>query len=207
MSDAGDGRRFAPAAARNRDPILSVLARILPEGALVLEVASGTGEHAIHFGSRLPGITWQPTDPDEQARRSIDAWRADAGLDAILPAKVLDVRAPEWPVTRADAVVAINLVHISPWSAFQGLLMGAARVLPAGGLLFLYGPYRRGGSHTAPSNEAFDQSLRQRDPAWGVRDLEHVVETASSQGLRLIEVVEMPANNLSVVFANEGATG
>jgi hypothetical protein len=190
----------APAVARNRDPILAVLREALPGAGTVLEIASGTGEHAMHFAAALPHLAWQPTDPDAQARRSIAAHAAAAGLPNLLPPLELDAAAPVWPVTRADALVSINMIHISPWRATQGLMAGAARVLPAGAPLYLYGPYRRHGLHTAPSNAAFDESLRARDPEWGVRDLEEVAALAAEHGLALQRSVAMPANNLSVIF-------
>ena len=192
--------RTAPAAERNKDPILAVLARVLPVSGLAVEIASGTGQHAVHFARALPGWTWQPTEPDPEMRRSIAAWVEETGLTNILPPLALDVCEPHWPVERADAVLCINMIHISPWRATECLMAGCASLLRAGGVLFLYGPYRRHGRHTAPSNEAFDASLRERDAQWGVRDLEAVVETANGHGLGLSEVVEMPANNLSVVF-------
>lgn len=184
----------APATLRNRDPILAVLRRVLPATGLVLEVASGTGEHAAWFAPRLPGLTWQPSDPDPAARASI----ARFVRDNVLPPLDLDARWDPWPLTRADAVVAINMVHISPWEATLGLLRGAAAALAPGSPLVLYGPYRREGRHIALSNEAFDRDLRSRDPAWGVRDLEAVA--AAATGFDLEEVVEMPANNLTVVL-------
>lgn len=193
-----DPRRSAPAAGRNRDPILDVLRRHLPATGLVLELASGTGEHVVHFAAALPGLTFQPSDPDPAARASIDAWAA--GAANIRPTLALDAAAPGWPVTAADAVVCINMIHIAPWSATEGLMRGAAAILPTGAPLILYGPYRRGGAHTAPSNAAFDADLRARNPAWGVRDLEAVAALAAAQGFAPPEVVEMPANNLVLVF-------
>ena len=195
-----DPRRFAPAAARNRDPILAALRPRLPAAGLVLEVASGSGEHAIHLAAALPALTFQPSDPDPGARASIDAWAAKAGLANIRPALALDAAAADWPAAAADAVVCINMIHIAPWAACEGLVRGAARLLPAGGPLILYGPYRRDGRHTAPSNAAFDADLRARDPAWGVRDLEAVAALAAGQGFGPPEAVEMPANNLTVIF-------
>lgn len=195
-----DPRRFAPAAARNRDPILDALRRHLPAAGLVLEVASGSGEHAIHFAVALPGLAFQPSDPEEAARASIDAWAASSGLPNIRPALAIDAAAAGWPVAAADAVVCINMIHIAPWAAAEGLVRGAAAILPPGGPLVLYGPYRRGGAHTAPSNAAFDEDLRGRNPAWGVRDLEAVAALAAAQGFGPPEVTEMPANNLAVVF-------
>jgi hypothetical protein len=190
----------APAVARNRDPILAVLREVLPAAGTVLEIASGTGEHAIHFAAALPHLVWQPSDPDAQARSSIAAHAMQAGLANLLPPLELDAAAPVWPVTRADALVSINMIHISPWGATQGLMAGAARVLPAGAPLYLYGPYRRHGQHTAPSNAAFDESLRARDPEWGVRDLDEVSALAAAHGFTLQRTVAMPANNLSVIF-------
>jgi SAM-dependent methyltransferase len=186
--------------ARNRDPILAVLRRVLPARGTVLEIASGTGEHAVHFASALPGLTWQPTDLDPDALRSISAHRLSAKLPNLLPPLELDASSPVWPVARADAVVAINMIHIAPWNAAQGLMAGAGRVLAPGGVLYLYGPFKESGRHTAPSNAAFDLNLRQHDPAWGVRDLGEVSEQASKHGLDLVERIAMPANNLSAVF-------
>ena len=201
---SGDVRQFAPSAARNRDPIWAVLHPELPARGLVLEVASGSGEHTAHF-ARLAGsqIAFQPSDPDAQARASIDAWAATAGLSNILPALVLDAAADAWPIARADVVVCINMIHIAPWASTIGLVRGAARVLPPGGLLFLYGPYRREGRHTAPSNAAFDADLRRRNAAWGVRDLEAVADLATAAGFTPPVVDEMPANNLCILFRRQ----
>jgi len=196
----GSDARHAPATARNRDPILAVLERWVQPGATVLEIASGTGEHATFLGERLPVASWQPTDPDAASRASVDAWRKELEAKHVLPALALDVTRRPWPVTQADVVVCINMIHISPFEACLALLDGARDVLAPGGLLYLYGPYRRGGAHTAPSNEAFDASLRARNPAWGVRDLEVVTGEARARGLELAELVEMPANNLSVIL-------
>jgi hypothetical protein len=190
----------APAVARNRDPILAVLRDVLPAAGIVLEIASGTGEHAVHFAAALPHLTWQPTDPDVEARGSIAAHAAQAGLANLLAPLALDAAAPAWPVTQADAIVSINMIHISPWRATQGLMAGAARLLSAGAPLYLYGPYRQHGRHTAPSNAAFDESLRARNPEWGVRDLDEVAALAAAHGFALQHTVAMPANNLSVVF-------
>lgn len=196
-----DQRRYAPATARNREPILAVLQCHLPSQGLVLEIASGTGEHATYFAQSFgPGLVFQPTDPDPAARTSIDAWTAALGLTNVCPAFKLDVTSEAWPVTAADAVLAINMVHISPWAATEGLVRGAARILPAGGLLYIYGPYRFGGRHTAPSNEAFDADLRSRNPEWGVRDVEAVAELARVNGFCEPIIEQMPANNLSLVF-------
>lgn len=192
--------RHAPATARNREPILRVLERWVKPGDAVLELASGTGEHAAFLGERLPVASWQPTDPDEVSRASVDAWREELAARRVLPALELDVTRRPWPVTRADVIVCINMIHISPFEACLALLDGAREVLSPGGLLYLYGPYRRGGAHTAPSNEAFDARLRAQDPSWGVRDLETVAEEARARGLEVALVEEMPANNLSVVL-------
>ncbi|KMO19164.1 DUF938 domain-containing protein [Methylobacterium indicum] len=191
---------FAPAVARNREPILDVLHRLLPASGLVLEVASGSGEHIIHFASALPRLRWQPTDADPRALRSIAAHAHDTGLDNVLAPQSLDARAQPWPVARADAVLAINMTHIAPWSATVGLMAGAGGILPEGGLLYLYGPFRVAGAHTAPSNATFDADLRARDPAWGVRDVEAISEAGLAQGLSLVEGIPMPANNFSLVY-------
>jgi len=194
----------SPATARNRGPILEVLRRALPETGRVLEIAAGAGEHAAHMAKALPGVEWQPTDAEPLALGSIRAWREAAGTPNLLDPRVLDVTDPaDWPEDAYEAVVCINMVHISPWVATEGLMEGAARVLTLGGLLYLYGPFREGGRHTAPSNEAFDASLKARDPAWGVRDLEEVVALARRHGLALAERVGMPANNLSLLFRRE----
>ncbi len=195
-----DARRHAPAAARNRDAILAVLRRCLPPRGLVLEVASGSGEHALHFAAALPALRFQPTDADVAARASIDAWRRQSGLDNLLPPLLLDASADDWPVPQADAVLCINMIHIAPWAACQGLFRGAARLLPPGAPLLLYGPFMREGRHTAPSNAAFDLSLRQQDSGWGVRGLEQVADLAGGCGFTPPEVVAMPANNLTLVF-------
>lgn len=200
-----DGALTSPSVARNRGPILTILQQILPQAGMVLEIASGTGEHAVHFATALPHLTWQPTDQDEQALNSIAAYRAASALPNLLAPLRLDAAAPDWPVDRTDAIVAINMVHISPWQATQGLMAGAGRVLPPGGVLYLYGAYKENGVHTAPSNEAFDRDLRGRNPEWGVRDLEAVANLASSHGLELVERIPMPANNLSAVFLRQGA--
>ena len=178
-----------------------MLRRVLPERGRVVEIASGSGEHAVAFAERLPGLDFQPSDPDPEARASIDAWRAAAGLPNLLPALALDVHERPWPLDAdPDAVLCANLIHIAPWSACLALLEGAAERLGPGAPLVLYGPYREGGCHTAPSNEAFDRSLRERDPRWGVRDLEAVRDEARARGLELEEVVTMPANNRTLVL-------
>ena len=197
-----DHRRHAPAAVRNRDAILGVLRRYLPRRGSVLEIASGSGEHVAHFArAGDPGLEFQPSDPDPTARASIDAWVAALGLPNVRPAIALDASAEVWPLQNVDAVLCINMIHIAPWSATVGLLRGAARVLPPGGLLYLYGPFRRDGRHTAPSNERFDHDLRRQDPEWGVRDVEAVAALAVAAGFGPPVIEAMPANNLSVVFS------
>ncbi|MFN6955120.1 MAG: DUF938 domain-containing protein [Acetobacteraceae bacterium] len=199
-----DARRHAPAVARNRDPLLAVLRPRLPRRGLVLEIASGTGEHLAALAALTPGLAFQPTDPDPDARASADAWARHLAAVNMRPALPLDAAAPDsWPVPAADAILCVNMIHISPWAATLGLLRGAARLLAPGAALFLYGPFRRGGAHTAPSNAAFDDSLRARDPAWGVRDLEAVV--AAAEGFDPPEVIPMPANNLTIVFRRAGS--
>jgi len=201
-----DGRWFTPSAERNRDPILAVLARVLPQTGLVLEIGSGTGQHVVHFAAALPRLTWQPSDPDAEFRESVRSWLAREKLANVRAPVELDVRRLPWPVTQADAVLSINMIHVAPWAATGALVAGAKRLLPDGGMLFLYGPYRRFGGHTASSNEAFDAALRASDPEWGLRDLEAVVELAGVAELDLAEVVAMPANNFSVVFRKRGAS-
>jgi SAM-dependent methyltransferase len=197
---APDPRIHRPHVARNREPILAVLRGVLPPSGIVLEIASGSGEHAIYFAKELPALTWQPSDPDPDALASIAAHRANADLPNLLAPLHLDVTASQWPIDRADVVICNNMIHISPWAATAGLMAGVARVLPAGGLLFLYGPYKIGGRHTAPSNQAFDEDLRRRNPEWGIRDLGDVTALAQSNGFGPPETVQMPANNLSVIF-------
>ncbi|SOR31620.1 conserved protein of unknown function, DUF938; putative S-adenosyl-L-methionine-dependent methyltransferase [Methylorubrum extorquens] len=196
MSDA----LFSPAAARNAAPIVEVLKRVLPPRGLVLEIASGSGEHAAHFARALPARVWMPSDPDEAARRSIVAHARAAGLANIRLPLAIDATRQPWPVTRVDAVVAINMIHIAPWDATIGLMAGAEATLPEGGILYLYGPFREDGAHTAPSNAAFDDSLRARNASWGVRDLEAVAAAGRAHDLHLVERVPMPANNLSLIF-------
>ncbi|MDE2620130.1 MAG: DUF938 domain-containing protein [Sphingomonadales bacterium] len=200
MPTDADDRRSSPAALRNRDPILAVLREILPASGMVLELASGSGEHVIHFARHLPGLTWLPSDPSSEARASIAAWREAEGLSNVAAPLALDAAAPEWPVGSVDAILCINMVHISPWAATEGLIRQAGQVLTPHAPLYLYGPYRRAGHPLEPSNAAFDADLRRRDPAWGLRALEEVEALASQHGLTLEQVREMPANNLSVVF-------
>jgi hypothetical protein len=191
----------APAALRNREPIAAVLADWLPDHGLVLEVASGSGEHAAFFASEFPGLEWQPTDSDPTAVSSIEAWRADSGHANLREPVILDVTATTWPVECADAVLNINMVHISPWVAALGLLDGAARALPTGGRLILYGPWIVDGIETAPSNLAFDSDLRRRNPAWGLRRVEDFAREAEARGLILSDEREMPANNRMLLLA------
>jgi len=193
-------KQSAPAALRNRDPIAGVLAGLLPESGLVLEIASGTGEHAMHFARSFPHLEWQPSDPDAGARASIAAWRAGAGLTNILPPLELDVMQRDWGVARADAVLCINMIHISPWAATEALFAGAARILPAGAPLISYGPYFEDGIDPAPSNLAFDGSLRSRNAEWGIRRIEDVGRMAARHGFARVERLEMPANNLTLAY-------
>lgn len=194
-------KQHAPATMRNREPIRDVLDRILPDIGTVLEIASGSGEHAVYMAAQLPGITWQPTDQDPTALASIEAWRAEAALPNLLPPLVLDVTRP-WPVESTDAIVCCNMIHIAPWEATLALFAGAGRVLAPGGLLYTYGPYRFDGV-TEPSNEAFDRSLKSRDPSWGVRDVRELEKVAATHRLALDETIPMPANNHSLVFRKQ----
>lgn len=240
--EKGPGTRVAEAGAavaerlvsesceRNKDPILEVLKRVLPDTGLVLEIGAGTGQHAVHFAPAFPGLAWQPTDPDALSRASIAAWAETAGAANLLKPVALDVTEDPWPVADAAAVISVNMIHIAPWACCLGLIAGAARVLAPrggdggtpdrdnergedggtpdrdkkrGGVLFLYGPFKVGGRHTAPSNERFDMSLRSRDPDWGVRNLDDVAMEAREAGFQLAETVQMPANNLSVIFRRQ----
>lgn len=200
----GDGapadKRHAPATLRNRDAIVAVLADWLPATGTVLEVASGSGEHAVHFAAVFPQLDWQPSDADPAGLNSISAYRAEAGLANIAPPVALDAAAVQWPVDRADAILCINMVHISPWDATPGLFAGAARLLVPGAPLILYGPYIEPDTPTATSNLAFDASLRARDPAWGLRDTDAVKAAAADAGFGFAERRAMPANNLMLLF-------
>ncbi|MGO4734954.1 DUF938 domain-containing protein [Bosea sp. 2KB_26] len=198
-----DPRLFAPAALRNREPILDILRKILPAKGLVLEIASGSGEHVSHFAAALPVLTFQPSDPDQDALISIAAWIRESRLANIRPPVQLDAAAAEWPVRSADAIICINMIHISPWAATRGLLTQAGKLLPAGAPLYLYGPYRRPGRALEPSNLAFDESLRLRNAEWGLRELDDVIALAELAGFGVPDVTEMPANNLSVIFRRE----
>jgi len=200
MSETSDRRLYFPHVARNREPILEVLRRVLPAEGLVLEIASGGGEHAAYFAQHLPDLRWQPSDADPHMLDSIAAHRAAASAANLLEPLWLDVTAPHWPVEQADALICCNMIHISPWAATEGLIAGAGRTLPHGGLIYLYGPYKIDGRHTAPSNRDFDARLRAQNPLWGVRDLTEVSRLAERHGFALAETVPMPANNLSVIF-------
>jgi hypothetical protein len=203
MSSRSDRRIFAASTARNREPILAALRRILPQHAKVLEIASGAGEHAVFIAKAMPTLDWQPSDPDQEARDSIASWMAHEEPANVRPPLAIDVRDETWGVEdRApfDAIISLNMIHIAPWAAALGLLKGAER-LRAGGILFLYGPFLQDGRQTAPSNAAFDASLKARNVEWGVRNLGEICIAAERHGLRLQEIIEMPANNLSVIFA------
>jgi Protein of unknown function (DUF938) len=195
-----DLRRYAPSVARNRDAILAALSPRLPKSGRVFEVASGTGEHTMHVAAAHAALTFQPSDPDADARASINAWSRHLGLGNVAPALDLDLTRTVGPSVRADVLMCINMIHIAPWSATRGLVRMASDMLPTGGLLYLYGPYRRHGEHTAPSNAAFDADLRARNSAWGVRDLEAVAALASETGFSAPDIDAMPANNLSLFF-------
>jgi SAM-dependent methyltransferase len=200
MSEPTDPRMFHPHVERNREPILAVLKRLLPGRALVLELASGSGQHAEFFAKALPGASWLPSDIDPRALASIAAFRAEANVRNLLAPVRLDATAPEWPVKRVNAIVCCNMIHIAPWAACRGVIAGAARVLLPDGFLFLYGPFKIDDHHTARSNQEFDTWLRGQDPEWGIRDLGEVRTLASEHGLTLAETVPMPANNLSAIF-------
>jgi hypothetical protein len=214
--DSSDRRQYAPATQRNRDPILAVLQQVLPPTGTVLEISSGTGEHAVYFAPVLAPRLWIPTDPDPIALESIAAWRQEMPAANLVAPIYLDVHDSFWPVEQTplptalqsldverfpiQAIVNINMIHIAPWSACLGLMAGAGRILPIGGILFLYGPFKQTGRHTSPSNADFDQHLQQQNPAWGVRNVEEVIAVATSHRLTLQQIYPMPANNLSLVF-------
>jgi SAM-dependent methyltransferase len=195
-----DGKWSSAPAERNKGPILDVLARVLPKRGLVLEIASGTGQHIVHFARALPDLRWQPSDADAEFRRSVALRAAEEGLTNVNAPIDLDVTRLPWPLKAVDAIVCINMIHVAPWPATQALFEGARALLAPGKVLFLYGPYRRFGGHTAPSNEKFDSDLRAQNPAWGLRDMEAVAEVAASAGFAPPEIVEMPANNFSLIF-------
>lgn len=216
MNDSSSRRQYAPATQRNRKPILEVLLQVLPSTGTVLEVSSGTGEHAVYFAPHLHPRNWIPSDPNPLARESIAAWRESCPTDNLYPPLALDASDPVWVVERDElpeslhdidfqrdpivAIANINMIHIAPWSACLGLMAGARRILPPGGILYLYGPFKQAGRHTAPSNADFDESLQAQNPEWGVRDLDDVVAVARSENLSLLRTYTMPANNLSVIF-------
>jgi SAM-dependent methyltransferase len=193
-------RRSAPAALRNREPIADVLGEWLPQSGIVLEIASGTGEHAFHFATRFPRLVWQPSDIHPAALASITAWREESGLLNINPPLPIDAASSDWPIERADAVLSINMVHISPWSSALGLIAGAARLLREGAPLILYGPWLKKGVVTAPSNLEFDADLKRRNPEWGLRQVEEFVAAAEKGGFGLIETRAMPANNMMLLL-------
>jgi hypothetical protein len=199
----GDARQFSPSAARNCSPIRDVLTRVLPKKGVVLEVGSGTGEHVVCFAKALTRLVWLPSDPDGDSRTSIEAWTSSEGLTNVRAPVSIDVREDVWGVEQSapfDAMISLNMVHITPWEAALGLLAGGDRLLRPGGVLFLYGPFMIGGKHTAITNAAFDADLKRRNPRWGVRDLDDIANEAISKGFELREVVHMPANNLSLVL-------
>ena len=200
-----DARQYAPATQRNREPIFEILSRVLVQKSNILEIASGTGEHAVYFASRLKSYRWIPSDTNPTSWESIVAWKQAEAVANLEQPLSIDVTQANWQQQVAelniDAIVNINMIHIAPWQACLGLMTGAGQILPPGGVLYLYGPYKRNGEHIAPSNANFDRSLRDRNSEWGVRDLEAVEEAAAAENLRLQQVIEMPANNLSVIFS------
>lgn len=198
--DHANAPRRHPSADRNKAPILAVLKRVLPQAGTVLEIASGTGQHVVHFAQALPHLRFQPSDPDPGCRASIMAWVAETGVANVAPPLVIDTCAETWGIDSADAVYCSNMIHIAPWDCAVGLVTGAARLLPAHGPLVLYGPFVRDGAHTAPSNEVFDASLRRQNPEWGIRDLDTVAALADTHGLTVDEIVDMPTDNLIVVL-------
>ena len=199
-----DVKQYAPATQRNREPILKILSEVLPPNSKVLEIASGTGEHAVYFAAQLKSCHWIPSDPNPESRSSITAWKNASSVENLSLPLSIDVTQADWPQqvaeSKIDSIVNINMIHIAPWQACLGLMKGAGRILPPQGILYLYGPYKRNGEHTAVSNARFDRSLRDRHREWGIRNLERVIEAAADANLKLQQVVEMPANNLSVIF-------
>jgi Protein of unknown function (DUF938) len=205
VSSSGDASPLPihPSAERNKRPIAEVLARVLPSAGLVLEIASGLGQHAEHFAQTFPSLTWQPSEPDGQSLAIVAERVRRAALSNLCAPLELDVHDSAPPLGSVAAVVCINMIHIAPWSACAALLGHAERWLAPGAPLVLYGPFKRGGEHTAPSNAAFDADLRRRNPDWGVRDLDEVAALALGHSLELVEIVAMPANNLTVVFVRQ----
>lgn len=195
-----EAREISPSAERNKQPILDVLTRVLPAQGLVLEIGSGTGQHVAHFAKALPALTFQPSEMDLDRHESIQAWTAADHLSNVRPPLAINLIEGAWPLSTADAIVCINVIHISPWEATLGLMAGAGRLLATGSVLVTYGPYLRGGAHTSASNEAFDASLRARNPRWGVRDIGELEQVANHAGLALEETIAMPANNFSLVW-------
>jgi hypothetical protein len=193
-------RRSAPAALRNREPIAEVLSDWLPKRGLVLELASGTGEHAVFFAERFPQLEWQPSDIHPDALSSIESWCAESRLPNLRAPLAIDATDTDWKVAHADAVLSINMVHISPWAAALGLLDGAARVLSSGAPLILYGPWLKDDVPTVPSNAAFDEDLKARDPEWGLRRVEDFAAAAEERGFGLVETRQMPANNMMLLW-------
>jgi SAM-dependent methyltransferase len=205
---SADQRMFSPSAARNSEPIRRVLRRVLPTHGVVLEIGCGTGEHTVCFAEAMPNLSWQPSDPDADARASTAAWIKFTGLNNVLAPLDIDVCSTLWGVEQKapfDAIVSINMIHIAPWAASLGLFAGAGRLLGAGGLLVLYGPFMRDGVHNAPSNAAFDASLKARNPSWGVRDITDLERVAQASRLGVRETINMPANNILIVFSSGGA--
>ena len=200
MRKMTDHRQYAPATVRNCNFILDVLRDVLPTTGVILEIASGSGEHVVHFARNLPSLVFQPSDPEPDALLSVAAWIKAAEVTNVRAPIVLDASRSPWPIASADGIICINMVHISPWDASVGLIRGAAAILPPGSPLYLYGPYKRKGFATAPSNEAFDRNLRDRNPIWGLRDLEATAAIAQFAGFSIPDITEMPANNLSIVF-------
>jgi len=199
-TSAAGARRSAPAALRNREPIAAVLREWLPDRGLILEIASGTGEHAVYFAETFPALEWQPSDIHPDALASIEGWRQASGLINLRAPLTIDASKADWPIERVDALLSINMVHISPWASALGLLDGAARILPEGAPLILYGPWFKDDIVTAPSNLDFDSDLKRRDPDWGLRRVEDFSAAAEARGLGLEQTRTMPANNLMLLL-------